>query len=97
MIKNSTPHETSFLLELAKLMDKYAVHFSATGKDEMEITVYKTDEETGELDESAYLPISFHSVFDENDIYDLCLQTRDNIERIIKEYTPEKYGSGGCA
>ena len=86
MIKVLTPKEVSFLLEMAELMKKYSVSISTDGTDGIEILVYETAEKTADSEDP--LPISFDLVFDESDIYDLCLQTSGYMERIKTEDIP---------
>lgn len=93
MIRVLTLDEVSFLLELAELMKKHAASFSTTGTDGIEISVYQTNAKMDDLDKSTSIPILFNNIFDENDIHELCHEVRVDIERIMQEYTPEKYGS----
>lgn len=86
MIKVLTRKEVSFLLELAELMKKYSVSISTDGVNSIEISVYETTEKTADSEEP--LPITFDLVFDESDIYDLCLQTSGYMERIKTEDIP---------
>ncbi|MBC8592380.1 hypothetical protein H8744_03805 [Oscillospiraceae bacterium N12] len=83
MFKILTKKETNFLIELAVILKRYDVMIAAKDKT-VEISIFDGDDvENGEVKN----PIKFYSEFDESDIYELMVDTKEIIDNVseIKE------------